>query len=139
MDAVGLLKLYSCRLRWLVWAPLSSSLDQWYSIAPSLILYANEDGDSFTSYEHIFFLVDGDTILGEDGNITIGIGRLPTLIRDVWNSSEESELAAFLESCGNGSSVSQLPWHVPALVTPTCFVDFRNIDIPTFNLSSLLT
>ena len=33
-------------------------------------------------------------------------------------------LAALLESCGSGSSVSHFPWHVPATATPTLYRHF---------------
>ena len=56
-----------------MWAPLSLLLDQWYLIVPLLISYVNEDGGALASYEHVFFLVDNDTILGEDGCVAIVI------------------------------------------------------------------
>ena len=64
---------------------------------------------------------------------------LPTLIKDVGILLSESALAVSLDVCGRESLVSHFTLFVPALATPTRFVDRQIIGIPVFNLSPLLT
>ena len=59
---------------------------------------------------------------------------LPTLIRDVGNSSNVYASSALLESCRNGSLVTYLPLHAPPLSTPTFLTDMRNISTPNYFL-----
>ena len=64
---------------------------------------------------------------------------LTTLIINVGNSSNVSDSAALLESCGNGSVVTYLPVQAPPLATPTFLADTCNIGRPKFFLSFYLS
>ena len=63
---------------------------------------------------------------------------LPTHIRDVGKSSNESACAAFGERCGNGSLVTYLPLLVSLFDTPTRLVDHRRIGRPAWTRSASL-
>ena len=63
---------------------------------------------------------------------------LPTLIRNVGNSSNAPDFAALLEICGNGSVVTYLSLHALPLATPNLFADTRNIGRPNCFLSFYL-
>ena len=107
MDNVSLPKFHPRRIRWLAWVSLSFLLDQWYSAAPSLILYSDENRRSIVCYEHVFFVVYRVTVLGEDRDVSIDVG-LTTLIKDVESLSKELALAVSLDSNDSGSLVSHL-------------------------------
>jgi len=83
-------------LRQFAGLPLASLLYEWDAIAAQLVLFADEDGVAFPCDEDIIFFVNGDTILGENGNGAI-VGCFPTLISDEGNSSNVSAWAAFGE------------------------------------------
>ena len=51
----------------------------------------------------------------------------PTLIIEVGDSSNVSASADFLESCSNGSVVTQLPLQAPPLATPAFLYNILNI------------
>ena len=57
---------------------------------------------------------------------------LPTLMRELGKSSNESALAARSDNCLNGRRLTCLAVLVPPLATPTRLVDGRNIGRPTF-------
>ena len=57
---------------------------------------------------------------------------LPTLISELGKSSNESALAARLDSCLNGRRLTCHAVLVPPLAMPTRFVDGRVIGSPTF-------
>ena len=63
---------------------------------------------------------------------------LTTLIKDVGNSSNVSDSAAMLESCGKGSLATYLPLHGPPLAMHTFLTDTRYIGRPNFFLPSSL-
>ena len=106
-------------------------------ISPLLISYSYGHGGSLARYQHVFFLVDRDAILGEDGDVSIVVG-FTTLIKDVGILLSESALAVSLDMCGRESLVSHFTLFVPAVATPTRFIDRQIIGIPVFNLSPLL-
>ncbi len=65
-------------------------------------------------------------------------GVLPTLISELGKSSNESALAAWLDSYLNGRRLTCHAVLVPPLATPTRFVDGCMIGRPTFLRSCLL-
>ena len=63
---------------------------------------------------------------------------LTTLVIEVQNSSNESASAASLESYGNGSAVTNLPFQAPSLATPTFLPYIINIVRPNLDVSCFL-
>ena len=63
---------------------------------------------------------------------------LPTLMRDVGKSSNESAVAAFGERLLNGRRVTYFALLAPPFATPTLLIDFFRIGKPMCFLSSLL-
>ena len=51
--------------------PLPAVLDEWYGVAAMFITNPNEEWLAVAGDEHVAFFVDGDAVLGEDGDGTI--------------------------------------------------------------------
>ena len=68
IDAIGLLEILFGPLRRFAGLPLASLLDEWDAIADTLVSFANDDGLTFACDQDIIFFVNGDAILGENGN-----------------------------------------------------------------------
>ena len=55
----------------LLWLPIASILYEWYSVSAPLVSFANENGFALACYENVFFFVDRNSFLGENGYVAI--------------------------------------------------------------------
>ncbi len=133
-DTVGLLEIFLGVLCWLLWLPIAFILDEWYSVSAPLVALSNENGFALACYENIFFFVDRNSFLGENGYVVI-VSYFPTLMSEVGKSLNVSAFAAFVESCRKGSAVTYCPLHVLPFNTPTFLADILSIGRPTVFLS----
>jgi len=81
--------------------------------------------------------MDRDTVLCEN-DIVPSSDVLPTLMRELGKSSNESALAARSDNSLNGRQLTCLAVLVPPLATPTRLVEGHNIGRPKFFRSRLL-
>ena len=71
VDTVDLLEIFLGVLCWLLWLPIASILDEWYSVSAPLAALSNENGFALACNENVFFFVDRNSFLGENGYVAI--------------------------------------------------------------------
>jgi hypothetical protein len=71
IDTVGLSECLFCFLRWFPRLPLTTMLGQWYAISAVLVAHTCEEWFTLACDEYILFIVDGHSILGENGDVSI--------------------------------------------------------------------
>ena len=71
VDTVGLLEIFLGVLRWSLRLPIASILYKWYSVSAPLVTLTNENGFALACYENVFFFVDRNSFLGENGYVAI--------------------------------------------------------------------
>jgi hypothetical protein len=100
IDTVGLVEKFGDVHALWVRLSLSFLLDEGNEVAVVAITYANENGVTLTGDEDILFVVDDDSVFGENGDFPV-LAILPTLMKEVGKSSNESAVEALVKRWRN--------------------------------------
>jgi hypothetical protein len=71
VNTVGLFEIFFGVFCWMPGLPIASIFYEWYSVPAPLVSFSNENGFALACYENVFFFVDSNSFLGENGYVAI--------------------------------------------------------------------